>query len=505
MSGDSKRLRDLANGGRSPLSPQRQNGHAIAPLREAQTFDETPVWDDPHPRPVIDSAAYHGLAGEIVKAIEPHTEADPVALLGTLLVLFGAAIGPETFHPVGGARHPARLFACFVGPTGIGRKGQSLQEIRALFSLVNNNWLENATIRGLGSGEGLIARVSQRGDGPVEQNVVIVEPEYARLLAAAGRDGSTISSIVRSAWDGDTLQIVTKKDSMTAEGAHVSIISHITAEELTTTLRDLAVMNGFANRFLYFDVFRSKLLPEGGTQLMHIVEPLAERLRDRLTAARNRQGAIFKTDAARELWASIYGAHPSETGLLGSLCARYEAQILRLAVCYALFDGASDIDVEHIRAAKAVWDYSAASAEHIFGTRFGNEDADRLLDELRAVYPDGLDFTQQSNLFGRHASVAKLTETRKKLETSGLARTDTEKTTGRSRRVMYAVTLSERRERSELGERRVAGDTLISHTALNSHTQHTHANGSPVAFGQSVADLDASIEEDLRHKNVADR
>ena len=31
--------------------------------------------------PKLDHAALHGLAGEVVRLIEPHTEADPVALL----------------------------------------------------------------------------------------------------------------------------------------------------------------------------------------------------------------------------------------------------------------------------------------------------------------------------------------------------------------------------------------------------------------------------------------
>ena len=38
-------------------------------------------------------AVYHGLLGEIVNRIAPHTEADPVAILTQLLVAFGAAVG----------------------------------------------------------------------------------------------------------------------------------------------------------------------------------------------------------------------------------------------------------------------------------------------------------------------------------------------------------------------------------------------------------------------------
>src|SRR3954451_14479263 len=55
-------------------------------------------------------AAYTGLAGEIVAAIAPHTEADPVALLAQLLVAFGAAAGRRLVrsrgHPASSARVP---------------------------------------------------------------------------------------------------------------------------------------------------------------------------------------------------------------------------------------------------------------------------------------------------------------------------------------------------------------------------------------------------------------
>jgi len=43
--------------------------------------------------PAIDEAAFHGLAGDIVRAIDPHTEADRVAMLGQLLAYFGNVIG----------------------------------------------------------------------------------------------------------------------------------------------------------------------------------------------------------------------------------------------------------------------------------------------------------------------------------------------------------------------------------------------------------------------------
>lgn len=46
----------------------------------------------PWPQPV-GTEARHGLAGRALEVIEPHSEADPHALLVSLLVMFGNAVG----------------------------------------------------------------------------------------------------------------------------------------------------------------------------------------------------------------------------------------------------------------------------------------------------------------------------------------------------------------------------------------------------------------------------
>ena len=46
------------------------------------------TWPSP-----LDESAFHGLAGRFVRAVEPHSEADPVALLVQTLVAFGNAVG----------------------------------------------------------------------------------------------------------------------------------------------------------------------------------------------------------------------------------------------------------------------------------------------------------------------------------------------------------------------------------------------------------------------------
>ena len=50
--------------------------------------------------PVIDNAAFYGVAGEIVQTIEPHTESDRVALLIQTLVAAGNVIGRSPHYRV---------------------------------------------------------------------------------------------------------------------------------------------------------------------------------------------------------------------------------------------------------------------------------------------------------------------------------------------------------------------------------------------------------------------
>src|SRR5579863_7666514 len=60
-------------------------------------------------------AVFSGLAGQIVAALAPHTEADPVAILVSLLVAFGSVVGTEPHYRVGPTAHRSNEFAVLVG------------------------------------------------------------------------------------------------------------------------------------------------------------------------------------------------------------------------------------------------------------------------------------------------------------------------------------------------------------------------------------------------------
>src|SRR5580658_3836880 len=79
-----------------------------------------------------DPAAYHGLAGEIVWAIAPHTESDPVAVVVQLLVAYGALTGGGAGFMVARTRHYPNEFAVLIGDSAVSRKGTALGQVKEL-------------------------------------------------------------------------------------------------------------------------------------------------------------------------------------------------------------------------------------------------------------------------------------------------------------------------------------------------------------------------------------
>src|SRR5262249_39069049 len=160
------------------------------------------------------------------------------------------------------------------------------------------------------------------------------------------------------AWDTGHLSTLTKNSPARASGAHISIIGHITIDELLKYLTDTEAANGFANRFLWFCVRRSQCLPEGGQIQKENVGPIIRGLTDALDFAR-KAGHVGWDEDARQEWTRIYRElSEGRPGLVGSITARAEAQVCRLALLYALLDRSEAIGRPHLDAALALWKYA---------------------------------------------------------------------------------------------------------------------------------------------------
>jgi hypothetical protein len=390
--------------------------------------------------PVLESAALYGLAGDIVRTIEPQSEADRAALLLQTLAAAGNLLGSEVFCTVGSTLHGLRLFVVLVGESSKARKGTSWNPIKRLFALVDPTWGSERITTGLSSGEGLIAEVRDDGEVVLDRRLLIVQSEFASVLKIMAREGNTLSAILRDAWDEGNLRTLVKREPLKATGAHISVIGHITRQELMRYLSDTEAHNGFANRLLWSSVKRSKYLPEGGDLPDATFLGLAKRLQAVLTWARARQGRQLQRDEnAKALWANVYPQlSDGLPGLLGAATSRAEAQVLRLSAIYAALDCSDQIRVEHLQAALAVWDFVFESARHIFGDATGDPVADRIRKELENAGEAGLTRTDISQKLGRHIPAERIGQALAQLAAIGVAERLTVRTEGRSTELWLA-------------------------------------------------------------------
>ena len=379
-----------------------------------------------------------GLLGDFVRLATRNSEADPAAVCVTALVRFGAEVysyggrsglGPHFY--IGETIHPPRLFAVICGNSSKARKGTSRHPVTKLFGREHCQpadlkiWGVALPARESGgplsTGEGLAHHVRDESDEERERHqrqnpnepirekgdkrLIILDEEFASGLACTKREGNTLSMGIRCFWDSGDYAPLTKNNPVTVRGAHISILTHITVQELTVCLGEVQAVNGFGNRFLWICARRAKLVPLPSRMPDAELAPLQRELW-RLVGLAQQRGTMTMTPPAVALWESLYTELSQEhSGLAGSIINRAEAQTLRLALIYALLDGAEQIAESHLKAALALWSYAQESALYIFGNKAADPVEQKILALLESGEKTG---TEVNKYFGGHVSKDRL-------------------------------------------------------------------------------------------------
>ncbi|RJP26493.1 MAG: hypothetical protein C4527_15130 [Candidatus Omnitrophota bacterium] len=409
---------------------------AISGVNPTDSTEKT-AWPEPLP-----PEAYIGLLGEITKFIEPETEADPAGILAQLLVVFGNAIGRNPYFFVESDFHYANEFLCLVGETSTAGKGTSWGYIRRLFKDALPDYFKNRVEPGLSSGEGLIHKVRDATEvageitdpGMADKRLLVTEGEFASLLQAMNRPGNRVSTIIREAWDYGDLGTMTRNNPQRATGAHISIITHITFEELRKTFKETDCLNGFGNRFLWVCVKRQRCLPEGGNVDFSRRQQYIEKLQRAVEFAQGHSAEVPFDIHARELWHAIYPKlTQARAGLSGAMLARSAPHVRRLALIYALSDFSSVVEEKHLQASLEFWEYVEQSVEYIFGDHYGNRTAEKIINALRDS-PEGLSETAISrDVFGGNKNYTEINHAIESLKAAGKIRTEKRRTSERGR------------------------------------------------------------------------
>jgi Protein of unknown function (DUF3987) len=377
---------------------------------------ETDMWPDRKPLlkgraeattplPTADPGMYQGILGEIAEAIDPGTEADKVGVYGSLMSMAGAIIGRDPHIMIGDTRHPLLIWPLLIGRTNSGRKGDATNSAKRVVKHACPDITDFSAV-GISSGEGIIFRIrdlDEKGNGTEDKRLFILEPEWARVMEACRREGSTLSSVLRQAWDGHELGSLTKAAYM-ASSSHVAILGHITPAEFRARINKADMAGGLYNRFLPLFVERRKYipLPEGLDD--DTLNDLSEGFKKAVARARalnlivlDRQATVVWED---EIYGDLTDIEAGD-GPVSQFVQRAPPYCLRIAALLSALDGRKRIKAADLSAAMAMVQYSIKSARHALDAGERNTELDRL---RRAVdeSPAGLSGTEVSALFGRN-------------------------------------------------------------------------------------------------------
>lgn len=352
--------------------------------------------DHRRPRPTLHEAAFYGVAGDLVQAVAPFTEADPAALLIQFLVGMGAAFGRGPHFTVSSTRHGTNLFVCHVAPTGDG-KGLGMDIVidaitRADPTLRENKCISTShpsgesipwAVRGpmekqkpnkkRGAGEPDFIDYTEPGALDPLHRLLIRYSEFSEYLQVMAREGNSLSPTLRNAFDGSDLSTNGKTNPCNADVHHIGFLAGITATECRELMSPRELANGFANRFLWIIAHSARDIANPPT--IQIPEPIIARLKSAVGFARKERRIDFDEQAA-QAWAAVYPLlkHRPENHV-GQATSRARVHVRRLALVYAVLDCSPVVTVDHLRAALAVWQFAEESAWYLFGAAIRDDDA----------------------------------------------------------------------------------------------------------------------------------
>jgi hypothetical protein len=387
--------------------------------------------------PIPDPTMYAGILGELVRAAEPTTEADPAGIYASLLAMAGAAIGYDTYVQIGNTRHPLLIWPLLFGGTGSGRKGEATNTAATFFRSAYSA-AADFTVQGLSSGEGLIERIRDIEDendkgGTEDKRLLVIEPEFVQVMARAKREGSTLAAVLRQAWDGGALSVLNRAH-LKAAASHVVIIGHITPDEFRIKLAEADMAGGTYNRFLPFFVERSKRLPLPAGLDREVIEALAHHLELRIRDASGIRQVTLDADAIK-LWKNeIYEeltTFDDESAAYAQFIQRAAPYCRRVAALHAVLDGRHAVSGDDMLAAAAAVRYAIGSARYVLGHTTRNPDLDKIRRFVSAVGPDGVSRSEISGLFSRNKSAATLDALLVELTADGQFEKFFRKTSGR--------------------------------------------------------------------------
>jgi len=320
---------------------------------------------------------YPSFITDIVQLACHNSEASPEAVALNVVVFFSALVGREKLiYKWGDTFIDARPSVLIVGKSG-SNKGISEHLVKRIFSdfeeLMKKRDKDfmplDTRSGGLNSGEGLIhsLRDEVEGEGVNDKRALIIEPEFSKVLAVSGREGTTLSATLRNFHDGIDQRNTTRNAASECTKPHLVMMCHITKEELLKKIKSDDIANGLINRFMIFHTSQIKDVanptPAPKDQVQAVVNHLVE-----IMDFVNEGQTMIEADDFLAKFDSIYSElrHPKGTLQTQQLLARRCKYVRMLSMIFAVMEKQTLINEKHLNMALIYVKYWGESVSYIF-------------------------------------------------------------------------------------------------------------------------------------------
>ena len=305
-----------------------------------------------------------------------HTEASPIAVTFNTIAFLSALVGREKIKCTWGEHDvDARPSFLIVGNTGVGKGISETLVKKVFYQFEAKHSQEKLRIirAGLNSGEGLtnsMRDVSQDNETENhDKRLLSIDPEFYKVMAACSREGSTLSSTIRSLHDGDDLDSNTKNDQYTCSRPHLIMVGHITPAELIGKIRQVDLANGLLSRFMICHITLDKLVPIPKAATEPMIDSLVDGLKKIMNFV-NTNPAMKFTSCFKSKYKESYDTFrlPQGIEVRRLLLTRTPKYVTMLSMIFAIMECKQEINSKHLDAALHIIRYWWKSVDYIFST-----------------------------------------------------------------------------------------------------------------------------------------
>ncbi len=297
------------------------------------------------------ASAFYGVIADYRDIVKDTTEAADALHLGAVLTVISAMIGRRVGARFGSDDIYPMLFTVLVGATGWSRKETAMkramndliQPLPGSLDILIPGFYE---INDITSAEGLAEVMAKN------PNTMIRLAELTVLLSNMKRKGTeNLTDKLINLWDAPKMfEIIRRANSTRVEYPALSMLGATQPGRLATAMTEEHILSGFANRIVFVAGAPKKAMAEPSSVNRKDMYALYQGIHRSI--ASYHQGALLPRSAAtKRRWDEWYMEIREKTGddeETEAMRARHQMIALKIALIFAVTDGAKEIEVKHL-------------------------------------------------------------------------------------------------------------------------------------------------------------